>query len=245
MPPVASRAPTSLSARVSLIRLWSAVSPPSFPRTFPCARALFPPRGPSGRFPRFLGTTKHSDFLPPLPRRFVSFASRYRRCALVFVPADARRNRCGPGVVNRNPQHRLIDGDDRTSQVPGGPHYERALLFDPGGILALGRYHASMLPSAFTTASASAISIISGLNHTARSLAVYASQGELPHHHVRLASGWLASLSGRELVTRWVPMKGFRLFHSPFPGFAWRTIKFHESAQYPFFAKGRAIHQRP
>ena len=168
-------------------------------------------------------TTKHSDFLPPLPPCFVSFARRYRRCALGFVPAAARRYNCGPGVVHRNPHTGLIDGDGRTSQVPGGPHYERALLFDPGGIFALGRYRASMLPSAFTTASASAISIISGLNHTARSLAVYASQGELPHHYARLASGWLASLSGRELVTRWVPKKGFRLFHSPFPGFAWRT----------------------
>src|SRR5262249_51194475 len=181
MPPAASRAPVSLFARVSLIRLWSPMSPPYFSRTCPLSGASFPPRGPSGWFPRFLGTTKHSDFLPPLPRHFVSFASRYRRCALGFVPAVTRRNRCGPGVVNRNPQHRLIDGDDRTSHVPGGPHYERAPFFDPGGIFALGRYHASMLPSAFTTASASAISTISGLNHTARSLAVYASQGGLPH----------------------------------------------------------------
>ena len=39
---------------------------------------------------------------------------------------------------------------------------------------------------------------ISGLNGTARSLAVYASQGELPHRHARLASGWLASLSWRD-----------------------------------------------
>jgi hypothetical protein len=99
-----------------------------------------------------------------------------------------RRNRCRPGVVNRTPQTGFIDGDDRTSQVPEEPLYERALLFDPGGIFALGRYRASMLPSAFTTASASAISIISGLNHTARSLAVYASQGELPHRHALVLS---------------------------------------------------------
>ena len=33
---------------------------------------------------------------------------------------------------------------------------------------------------------------ISGLNHTARTLAVYASQGGLLHRHARLASGWLA-----------------------------------------------------
>ena len=155
----------------------------------------------SGRFPRFIGTTKHSVFLPPLPRRFVSFARRYRRASFGFVPADARRSSCGPGVVNRTPHHRFIDGGDRTSQVPGGPHYKRALLFDPGGTSALGHYRASMSPSAFSTASAPARTVISGLNHTARSLAVYASQGGLPHHHARLASGWLASLSGRD----WLP----------------------------------------
>src|SRR6516225_9814469 len=157
MPPAASRAPVLLFARVSLRRLWSPMSPPSFPRTCPCSDAPFPPRGPSGWFPRFLGTTKHSDFLPPLPPCFVSFARRYRRCALGFVPAAARRYNCGPGVVHRNPHTGFIGGDDRTSQVPGEPHYERALLFDPGGTSALGHYCASMLPSAKLTASAPAI----------------------------------------------------------------------------------------
>ena len=104
MPPAASRAPVSLSARVSLIRLWSSMSPPSFPRTFPCSGAPFPPRGPSGWFPRFCGTVKHSDFLPPFPRCFVSFAARYRRCALGFAPADARRTIRGPGIFTGLPK---------------------------------------------------------------------------------------------------------------------------------------------
>jgi hypothetical protein len=52
--------------------------------------------------------------------------------------------------------------------------------------------------------------LISGLNHTACSLAVYASQGGLLHHHARLASGWLASLVRAGLTTRWVLPKGFR-----------------------------------
>ena len=43
--------------------------------------------------------------------------------------------------------------------------------------------------------------LISGLNHTARSFAVYASQDGLLHRHARLASGWLADLSGRD----WLP----------------------------------------
>ena len=52
-----------------------------------------------------------------------------------------------------------------------------ALLFDPGGI---GRARPScgtpMLPSAVTMASAPATVNVSGLNHTAYALAVYASQ---------------------------------------------------------------------
>src|SRR5215472_17437281 len=107
MPPAASRAPVLLSARVSLIRLWSPMSPPYFPRTCPLSGASFPPRGPLGWFPRFLVTVKHSDFPPPLPRHFVSFASRYRRRALGFAPATARRYGCGPGITNRTPPHRI------------------------------------------------------------------------------------------------------------------------------------------
>ena len=40
--------------------------------------------------------------------------------------------------------------------------------------------------------------VISGLNHTAYTLAVYAPQRELPHHHVRLASDWWPALVGRD-----------------------------------------------
>jgi hypothetical protein len=124
------------------------VSPPHFPQTFPCSGAPFPPRGPSGRFSRFDGTVKHSDFLPPLPRRFVSFASRYRRCALGSLPQTQGTTSVGQGIVYRIPVAGYFDGGDRISQVPGGPHYERALLFDPGGTSALGHCRASVLRSA-------------------------------------------------------------------------------------------------
>jgi hypothetical protein len=93
-----------------------------------------------------------------------------------------------------------FDGDDRISQVPGGPHCERALLSDPGGTSALGHYRASVLSSTVRTMSTPAMNIISRLNHTARPLAVYASQDGLLHHHARLASGWLACLSGQGCI---------------------------------------------
>ena len=68
------------------------MSPSSFHRRF---RRSLPPslhRVPSGRFPGFIGTTGQSDFSPPISRRFVSFASRYR-----------------------------LRGGDESSQVPGRP----------------------------------------------------------------------------------------------------------------------------
>src|SRR5208337_786783 len=40
----------------------------------------FPRRGPSGWFPRFHGTMRCCDSLPPISPRFVSFAWRYHRC---------------------------------------------------------------------------------------------------------------------------------------------------------------------
>ena len=174
------------------------MSPPSCPRTCPvCPGAPFPRRGPAGQFPRFLGTTKHSDFLPPIPPHFVSFARWYRRCALGFDPASARRSTRGPGVVHRIPRTGSARETTGAPRFLDGPHYERAVLSDPGGTSALGHYHASMLPSAKLTASTPARTVISGLDHTARPIAVYASQGGLPHRHARLAFGWLASLSGR------------------------------------------------
>jgi hypothetical protein len=103
MPPAASRTLASLSARVSLKRLWSPMSPPSFPRTFPCSGALFPPWGPSGWFPRFFGTVKNSDFLPPLPRCFVSFAPRYRRSPRILLPRAQGAAPVGQGLFTGFP----------------------------------------------------------------------------------------------------------------------------------------------
>jgi hypothetical protein len=76
-----------------------------------------------------------------------AFATHLRVAEPQTVAARDKYAR-GPGVVNRTPHTGLIDGDDRTSQVPGGPHYERALLFDPGGTSALGHCRASVLSSA-------------------------------------------------------------------------------------------------
>jgi hypothetical protein len=192
------------------------MSPPSFPRTFPCSGAPFPPRGPSGWFPRFFGTVKHSDFLPPLPRCFVSFAARYRRCTLGFAPADTRRSIRGPGIFHRTPETGLLDGDDRTSQVPGGPSVNVPCSPTPAGP-----------PRSATTALRCCLPpigqrrlprqmLISGLNHTARTLAVYASQGGLLHRHARLASGGWPTLPGGTGYPSG-PNERFQVIPSSFP----------------------------
>ena len=165
---------------------------------------------PARRYPRFRirrSSSEHRRGFNPLeqcaaqrtlrstppscrPSRVASFPSlRATAAPWNFAPARARRTTCGPGVFTGHTKTGNKDGGDRTSQVPGGPHYERALLFDPGGTSTLGHYRASMLPSAKLKASAPTRTGISGLNHTARPLAVYASQDGLPHHHARLASG--------------------------------------------------------
>jgi hypothetical protein len=192
----------------------------------------FPPRGPSGWFPRFAGNTEHSDFLSPIPPHFVPFVRRYRRCALGFAPAGARRSTCGPGGYLPDSPYRFLRR--RRQDLPGSwrTPCERAVLFDPGGILTLGHYRASMLPSTFSTVSASATTVLSGLNHTAHAFAVYASQDELLHRHARLASGWLASLSGRD----WHPLgpnERFQVLLPPFPGFTWRTGNDRKEADSP------------
>jgi hypothetical protein len=94
-----------------------------------------------------------------------------------------------------------------------------ALLFsDPGGIAyARPIFGVSMLPSAFTTASASTLRL-SRLNDTACTLAVYASQHGSPHDHARLASGCWPALPGGIGYPQG-SIEGFQLFFttSSFP----------------------------
>ena len=67
---------------------------------------------------------------------------------------------------------------------------------------------------------------ISELNSMAFGLAVYASQGWLPSHHARLASGRWSGVTGRAFH----PQGSYERFqicfltsHPPFPSFAWHN----------------------
>src|SRR5271165_6090826 len=59
--------------------------------------------------------------------------------------------------------------------------------------------------------------VISGLNRTAFDLAVYASQGWLPTHHARLASGCWSGSTGRDWLPAGFHLKGFKLRLSSSP----------------------------
>ena len=76
---------------------------------------------------------------------------------------------------------------------------------------------------------------LSGLHHTAWTLAAYASQSGLPQNHARLASRcW--PLCGTGLVTRRIPTKGFRVvsyISSPFPKLSWRKDIVNNSVRVP------------
>ena len=160
-------------------------------------------------------TVKHSDFLPPFPRCFVSFAARYRRCALGFAPADIKRSIRGPGIFTGLP-NRVVRR--RRQDLPGSWRtlYERAVLSTPVGpprsATAALRY---CLPPNGRRRLPRQI-LISGLNHTARTLAVYASQDGLLHRHARLASGgWPTLPCGT--AYRPGPIERFQVISSSFP----------------------------
>ena len=80
----------------------------------------------------------------------------------------------------------------------------RAVFLDPGERRPLAR-EVVVVPSDLKTTSASRLSL-SGLDHTAHLLAVYASQPESPRHHARLTYDRLPRRSPG-LVTRWVPLR--------------------------------------
>jgi hypothetical protein len=101
--------------------------------------------------------------------------------------------------LNPLPSPALVE-TSRISQVPGQPLREHALLFDPGGPDASG--HCDTPDVAFRSVDdvGSAIGHLSRLNHTACSLAVYASRlGLLRSHHARLASRRRPTLAGQDL----------------------------------------------
>jgi hypothetical protein len=134
----------------------------------------------------------------PAALRFLRLAVPHLRCHFVS-PVRPQRQSVSQGfwmpVSPFRPHCRC--GDKRVSQVPGEPLCTCPALLRPRwDRTRQANFSVSMLPSATTTSSAPTISGLSGLNRTACTLAVYASQHGLPHNHARLASGCWPALPG-------------------------------------------------
>ena len=135
-------------------------------------------------------------------------------------PQSQDATAAGLGLLTGLPKTGFIGGDGRTSQVPGGPCCERALLSDPGGTSALGRYRASMLSSTNWKASTPTTNINFG-----------AQSHGLPTRCLRFA-GWITP-PPRKTRFRMAgqpcpggsgyplgPTERFQVVHPPSPGFA-------------------------
>ena len=118
-----------------------------------------------------------SDSRPLISPHFVAFVWRYRRLIPWFVPTNS-----GPELgiilelVNRAPHRQFDDGNGRVSQVPEHPSCPFALFLDPGrteGARPLQRLrHGPRLCQQRRLPQTK----ISGLDHTALGVTVYASQ---------------------------------------------------------------------
>lgn len=147
--------------------------------------------------------SRRSDFLPSLSPDSLLVRPAIPRTAAAHEEAGScrlpapYRNCAGASILFLRPRSWR---QGRTSQVPGQPLREHALLFDPGGLNASGHYDTLSVAFRPVDNVGSAIGHLSRLNHTACSLAVYASWlGLLRSHHARLASRWRPTLAGQDL----------------------------------------------
>jgi hypothetical protein len=150
-------------------------------------RPLPSPRSLVARFPWLLGTSASLRLPTALFLGFLFPSDTAPRSPLrSHAGANATRHR--PGACLRFSPSGLLGGNDRISQVPEGPLCLHALLSDPGRISVQCRFtpRCCLPPLAQRRLLRCELS---GLNHTACRLPVYASQDELPHHHATLGSG--------------------------------------------------------
>ena len=121
---------------------------------------------------------------------------------------------------------------EHTTALPT-PHGVHAQLFDPGGMVHARPVRHNLAAFRFLNNVGSRKAVISGLNHSAYTLAVNASQRRLPGHHARLASGRWPTFTGWD----WLPTGSLRTIserislsiHSMSPGLpgALRTDPIH------------------
>jgi len=176
------------------------------------------PGSPRYRFPCFDGTMKMCDSLRPSHRASLPSLGDTRRCVCRFAPSGPERQTAGQGFVIRSP---LPDEDawrrSGPPKVPGEPACVYALFSDPGGPAYQANYSTQTRPPRIVLRRLSR-EVISGLNRTASTLAVYASSSGSPAQDARLASGCWPALPGGIGYPQG-SYERFQITHPPFPGF--------------------------
>src|ERR1700677_4477856 len=148
-------------------------------------------------FPCFNGTMRCSDSLPPVSPCFV-YRLAIPTDASVFVsPIRSGADLRAWSFTLATPQSHFTTGNDRSPRFLENPFVPTPCSPTPAGPGAAGQYAASTWPP-FTERRRLPQEVISGLNHTALTLAVYASSGGLPAQDARLASGCWPSSAGRD-----------------------------------------------
>ena len=166
---------------------------------------------------------RRSDSLPSFPPRFGQ-----REAVPSLVPLVRSHSAPGTGtgglenLVTVSGPPILSVETARPPRFLGDPVVDMPCSRDPGETSTPSCHvSVSVLPSAKGTTSA-LTNLLSGLNHTACPLAVYASQPGSPPDHARLASGWWLAFAGQD----WLPAGSQRKVsttrtacHPPFPSF--------------------------
>jgi hypothetical protein len=202
------------------------------PAVFPsCGSMLRRPLPSTGsgqvRSPASSVTTRRSDSLTILPPGFVSFAVAVPPPPVVPSQGGRAPILHRPGLLTGFP-HRTFDVESSgPPRFLGDPsvHVPRSSTPAKPGNQALAAPRCCL--PLFRWRRLSRHCSLSGLNHAARALAVYASRPGSPRHHARLATGWWPPLPDRG-CTCWVPREVSAPLVTtaslpPHPGFAWRT----------------------
>ncbi len=184
-----------------------------FPANSSTTRHLLPSPGfPWSEFPWFNGTMKCSDFLPPVPPRFVSFAWRYHSSARVS-PAPPASAPAGRSAGVGHPAPPTGNKSVETAGSPtflGNPDCALALLSDPGRTHASGHTMRRRGPR-YVHDEGSRIRTFEAQSHGFGTGCLPFADRVAPTPR-KTRFRLLARLFRTGLVTRRVPTKGFELY---------------------------------
>ncbi len=227
--------PVRLSTAVSCTCWWNSEFPPSFPISGSVQMTpRFPPAGPDGHgSPPSAVLSGRYDFLPSHVLRLIVLASRFRgrlpgSCPPWGAPAAVQvRRRAGVWIVHAGRPLSSVLAHGQEQDLPGSLATRPVTLrrpTTPDDPLRLAIGGAPGAAPTRLTMKASSIDRFRGLPRRFITCCLRFTTG-VAARHARLASGWPASPLPGGSRTRWVATRGFRSWHPPLQGLAWRNIR--------------------